>query len=84
MVRREFREEENRKHVHSPPELPVGGEDPGTHSPTPCMATTLIQDRHGVSLSRGTEIWARLGQTLYEASLSPRTHICKGNRSTKP
>lgn len=40
VVRREFREEENRKHVHSPPWLAAhwGREDTGTHSyPTPAQ-----------------------------------------------
>lgn len=71
MVRREFREEENRKHVHSPPQFPSGKRRPGPHStpPHPVQLKLLSQE--------GTE---RTGALLGE--LRPRP--CSAKRPARP
>lgn len=66
MVRREFREEENRKHVHSPLLLPVGVKKTLGHTPTHPRAATAPYSgihRDSTSPARRTETQACLSQS---------------------
>lgn len=71
MVRREFRKEENRKHVHSSPLLPIRVETTLEHTvtpPSPSMAVT-IQGDTGKALALPGGLRSRSGSVNPSARL---------------